>query len=63
MGEVKERNHGKNPSSAICAANTDISVMYGRKGLENNSYCCFLFLSSHSSLLMIERDQRVIAEK
>ena len=28
MGEVKERNCGKNPSSAICEANADIIVMY-----------------------------------
>ena len=30
-------NHGKNPSSAICGANTDIRAMYGRKGV-NKKY-------------------------
>ena len=32
MGEIKERIQGKNPSSAMCVANTDIRLMYGRKG-------------------------------
>ena len=32
MGEVKERNNGKNPSSTICEFNTDIRAIYGRKG-------------------------------
>ena len=31
-GEVKERNHSKNPSSPIHEANADMRAMYGRKG-------------------------------
>ena len=34
MGEVKERNYCKNPSSAICEANADTRAMYGRKGIK-----------------------------
>ena len=30
--EVKERNHSKNPSSAISELNTDIRARYRRKG-------------------------------
>ena len=40
MGEVKERNPGKNPSSTIVKENTDIKARYGRKGVKkvaNNS--------------------------
>ena len=35
MGEVKERNCGKNPSSPISEANTDIIAMHGRKVRKN----------------------------
>ena len=37
MGEVKERNRGKNPGSAICEANSDIRATYRRKGVKKTS--------------------------
>ena len=38
MREVKERIRGRNPSSAICEANTEIRVMFGRKRVKNHTY-------------------------
>ena len=33
MGEIKEKNHGMNPNSAICEANIDTRATYGRNGV------------------------------
>ena len=38
MGEAKERNHIKNPSIAICEANTDVRAMCGKKGEKLSSF-------------------------
>ena len=38
MGEVNERNLGEDPRSAIWVSNTDIRVMYGRKGVKKENF-------------------------
>ena len=45
MGEINERNCGKNPCSAICEANTDIREMFGRKRVNKNVHTVLQYLA------------------
>ena len=53
MGEIKERNHSKNPNSTFDAANTDIRAMNGRKGVKKIYHKDVLEHQPHSSTLLL----------